>query len=142
VDGCDEANTEGRTITGQTRVYSGAWLGYLTTPKISPSADRVSHTQAKTPKVERKLGKATLAQNAALNCEKYQGTALYFFSALFCFFFHVNSTVYSSVNSSATFFFFFATAGKKIWKLFPQGKRLDRKDECNDQQLKPIYDAN
>ena len=57
VDGCDEANTEGRTITGQTRVYSGAWLGYLTTPKISPSADRVSHTQAKHQKWRENLAK-------------------------------------------------------------------------------------
>ena len=83
--GCDEANTEGRTITRQTRVYSGAWLGDLTTPKTSPSADRVSHTQGNTNGGE-KLGKATLAQSAALNCERqYQATALY--CSLLCFFF-------------------------------------------------------
>jgi len=32
VHGCDEANTEGKIITRQLGVCSGAWYGYLTTP--------------------------------------------------------------------------------------------------------------
>ena len=45
--GCDEANTTGESaITRQTGVYGGgSRYGYLSTPKSSPSAGRMKHTQ-------------------------------------------------------------------------------------------------
>ena len=136
--GCDEANTEGRTITRQTRVYSGAWLGYLTTLKTSPSADRASHTQGNTNGGE-KVGKATLAQCAARNCDRqYQVTAPY--SALLFSFSFFNHHVNSNMNSNKIFLS--QLRGNKSGKLVSKENRSDRKDEHNDQQLKPIYDAN